>query len=66
VLVVIGSLDSDFKDPAAEGAAVAGMVRDGRVQVIDGAGHYPHAEFPQETAQVVLLFLDEAVATAAA
>ena len=59
VLVVMGSLDPDFKDPAAEGAAVAELVRDGRVRVVEGAGHYPHAEFPKETAEIVLNFLRE-------
>jgi pimeloyl-ACP methyl ester carboxylesterase len=59
VLVVMGSLDPDFKDPAAEGAAVAGLVRDGRVRMVEGAGHYPHAEFPEETSEIVLGFLRE-------
>jgi pimeloyl-ACP methyl ester carboxylesterase len=57
VLVVMGSKDPDFKDPAGEAALVAGLVKDGRVAMIDGAGHYPHAEFPQATADVVLPFL---------
>jgi pimeloyl-ACP methyl ester carboxylesterase len=59
VLVVMGSLDPDFKDPAAEGAIVAGLVREGRVRVVEGAGHYPHTEFPRETAEIVLNFLRE-------
>ena len=59
VLVVMGSRDPDFKDPAAEGAAVAGLVRDGRLRVVEGAGHYPHAEFPVETAEIVVTFLRE-------
>lgn len=59
VLVVMGSRDPDFKDPAAEGAAVAGLVRDGRLHVVEGAGHYPHAEFPEQTAAAVLPFLRE-------
>jgi pimeloyl-ACP methyl ester carboxylesterase len=59
VLVVMGSRDPDFKDPAAEGAAVANLVPDGRVRVVEGAGHYPHAEFPEETSEIVLNFLRE-------
>lgn len=59
VLVIMGSLDPDFKDPAAEGAAVAALVPDGRLHVVEGAGHYPHAEFPAETAEIVLTFLRE-------
>jgi pimeloyl-ACP methyl ester carboxylesterase len=60
VLVVMGSKDPDFKDPAAEGALVAGLVPNGRLHVVEGAGHYPAAEFPQETADVVLPFFKEA------
>jgi len=59
VLVVTGSKDPDFKDPAAEGALVAGLVPNGRMRIIEGAGHYPAAEFPQETADVVLPFLKD-------
>src|SRR5947209_6850604 len=35
VLVVMGSRDPDFKDPAAEGALVAGLVRNGRVHMVE-------------------------------
>jgi pimeloyl-ACP methyl ester carboxylesterase len=59
VLVVMGSRDPDFRDPAAEGAAVAALVRDGRLRMVEGAGHYPHVEFPQETTELVLPFLRE-------
>ena len=41
------------------GAAVANLVPDGRVRVVEGAGHYPHAEFPEETSEIVLNFLRE-------
>jgi pimeloyl-ACP methyl ester carboxylesterase len=60
VLVVMGGKDPDFKDPAAEGALVAGLVPNGRLEIIEGAGHYPAAEFPQETADAVLPFLKDA------
>jgi pimeloyl-ACP methyl ester carboxylesterase len=60
VLVVMGSKDPDFKDPAAEGALVAGLVPNGRLEIIEGAGHYPAAEFPQETIDAVLPFLKDA------
>ncbi|HEU5353033.1 MAG TPA: alpha/beta hydrolase [Actinocrinis sp.] len=65
VLVVMGSSDPDFKDPAAEGALVAGLVRNGRVHMVEGAGHYPHTEFPRETADVVIPFMKDALAAAA-
>jgi pimeloyl-ACP methyl ester carboxylesterase len=59
VLVVQGSEDPDWADPRAEGEKVladlpAGL---GRLVVIEGAGHYPHAQFPQETLAAVLPFL---------
>ncbi|MBS2966172.1 alpha/beta hydrolase [Actinocrinis puniceicyclus] len=65
VLVVMGTRDPDFKDPAAEGALVAGLVRDGRVHLVEGAGHYPQTEFPRETADAVVPFIKDALATAA-
>jgi pimeloyl-ACP methyl ester carboxylesterase len=55
-LVLMGSKDPDFKDPAAEAAWVARSVR-GETCLIEGAGHYPQAEFPAETAAVLLPFL---------
>lgn len=64
VLVVMGSKDPDFPDPAAEARLVAERLG-GTVQLIEGAGHYPHAEMPEEMATAVLSFLDEVVAGAA-
>ncbi len=54
-LVVMGSKDPDFKDPAAEAEWVAGQVK-GAYQVISGAGHYPHAEMPEAAGPLVLSF----------
>lgn len=42
-LVVMGSADPDFPDPAAEARLVADRL-DGELLVVEGAGHYPHAE----------------------
>ena len=58
-LVVMGSKDPDFPDAAAEAATVAKLTG-GRVTMIEGAGHYPHAEMPEVTAPTVLGFLAEA------
>jgi pimeloyl-ACP methyl ester carboxylesterase len=55
VLVVMGSKDPDFPDPAAEAQLVAERLR-GTVALIDGAGHYPHAEMPEQTAAQILPF----------
>jgi len=62
VLVLMGTRDPDFSDPAAEARWVAERLH-GTLSLIDGAGHYPHAEMPDETAARVLAFLDS-VATA--
>ena len=55
VLLVMGSRDKDFPDPAAEAEAM-GRKTGGRVLVLE-AGHYPHVELPDETARIVLQFL---------
>ena len=53
VLVIEGSLDPDWADPRAEGEKIiadlpAGL---GELAVIEGAGHYPHAQTPDEVAR---------------
>jgi pimeloyl-ACP methyl ester carboxylesterase len=60
-LVVMGSKDSDFPGPEAEAAAIVGLLPAGlgRYKMIDGAGHYPHAQYPQQVADAVLPFLAE-------
>jgi pimeloyl-ACP methyl ester carboxylesterase len=55
-LVVMGSKDPDFKDPAAEAGWVAAQVH-GLCEVIPGAGHYPHVEMPDVTLPLILQFL---------
>jgi pimeloyl-ACP methyl ester carboxylesterase len=55
-LVVMGSRDPDFDDPAGEAKTMAKLVR-GEVAMIDGAGHYPHAEMPEKTAAAIIGFL---------
>lgn len=57
-LVVMGSRDPDFKDPAAEARAMAAALSSSEcgVVMIDGAGHYPHAQYPEETAAAILEF----------
>lgn len=56
-LVVMGTRDPDFKPPLAEAEEVARRVR-GEVCMIEGAGHYPHAELPDATAPAIIAFLD--------
>ncbi len=55
-LVVFGTRDPDFPDPRAEADWIAGRMG-GEVVMVDGAGHYPHAEMPDETASAILPFL---------
>ncbi|MFI0243168.1 alpha/beta fold hydrolase [Streptomyces sp. NPDC016845] len=59
VLVVMGTDDPDWADPHAEGSAVveelpAGL---GRLKMIEGAGHYPHDQYPDQVATLILTFL---------
>lgn len=57
-LAVYGTKSPDFPDPKAEAEAVAGAVAGkSEVVMIEGAGHYPHVEFPTETTHAVLAFL---------
>ena len=60
-LIIMGTLDPDFADPQAEGEAIiaampAGL---GTVAMVDGAGHYPHAQCPDELAALVIGFIKE-------
>lgn len=57
-LVVIGSKDPDFKDAAGEGEWIAEQIR-GRSLVIEGAGHYPHAEMPEQVGPAIVAFLND-------
>lgn len=54
VAVVMGDADPDFRDPAAEARDYADAAGGGEVVMISGAGHYPHAERPVETADAIL------------
>ena len=56
-LVVMGTKDPDFDDPAIEAETVARLVGGGSLAMIDDAGHYPHVEMPQATAPAILAFL---------
>ena len=66
VLVVEGTLDPDWADPRAEGERIvadlpAGL---GELAVIDGAGHYLHAQMPDEVLTLTLPFLAKTLARA--
>jgi pimeloyl-ACP methyl ester carboxylesterase len=58
VMVVMGTKDPDFKDPSASAEAVAQILH-ARLHLVEGAGHYPHAEMPEVVAPLLLDFLSE-------
>jgi pimeloyl-ACP methyl ester carboxylesterase len=60
-LIIMGSLDPDFADPRAEGDAIVAAMPSGlgTVAIVDGAGHYPHAQSPDQVAALVIPFLKE-------
>jgi pimeloyl-ACP methyl ester carboxylesterase len=66
VLIVEGSLDPDWADPRAEGEKIiADLPRGlGRLAVIEGAGHYPHAQMPEQVLALASPFLAEALTNA--
>jgi pimeloyl-ACP methyl ester carboxylesterase len=66
VLVVEGSLDPDWADPRAEGERIVADLSPGlgELAVIDGAGHYPHAQTPDQLLALVLPFLARTLARA--
>ncbi|GLZ16224.1 hydrolase [Actinomadura sp. NBRC 104425] len=57
-LIIMGTEDPDFPDARAEAAAVAAELGGpAEVVMVEGAGHYPHQEFPAETTEALLRFL---------
>lgn len=64
-LIVQGSLDPDWVSPQAEGEAIVAALPTGvgRLEMIAGAGHYPHVQFPEQVLAAVLPFLAGPVTT---
>jgi pimeloyl-ACP methyl ester carboxylesterase len=60
-LIIMGTLDPDFADPRGEGEAIVAAMPPGRgtLAMVEGAGHYPHAQNPDEVAALVIPFLKE-------
>ena len=60
-LVIMGTADPDFPGPRAEGEAIVAAMPAGAgtAAVVDGAGHYPHAQSPEAVADLVIPFLEE-------
>ncbi|MHA4949475.1 alpha/beta fold hydrolase [Micromonospora sp. SD19] len=59
VLVIQGSVDPDWADPRAEGERIIADLPQGlgELAVIEGAGHYPHTQTPDEVVALALPFL---------
>jgi pimeloyl-ACP methyl ester carboxylesterase len=60
-LVLMGTLDPDFANPRVEGEAIVAAMPAGlgTVAMIDGAGHYPHAQCPDQVGTLMIGFLRE-------
>lgn len=56
VMVIFGSKDPDYKDPQAEMEKLQKMF-DAQALMIEGAGHYPHAEFPEITNPAIIDYI---------
>ncbi len=54
-LVIMGTGDVDWPDPEAEARWIAGQLGSGLL-LLDGAGHHPHVEYPQQVAAAVMSF----------
>jgi pimeloyl-ACP methyl ester carboxylesterase len=55
-LIIMGELDPDFPDPAAE-AAWIGQQLHGEVVMVPDAAHYPQSQQPEVTADAITRFL---------
>ena len=66
VLVIEGSLDPDWADPRAEGEKIIADLLPGlgELAVIEGAGHYPHAQTPGQVLALAVPFLAKTLANA--
>lgn len=60
-LILMGSKDPDFPAPADEAKYTAEALSNASTEVhlIEGAGHYPHAEMPEQVQTIVIEFLQK-------
>lgn len=58
-LVIMGTKDPDWPDPVAEARFIVDAL-EGELLLVEGAGHYPHAEMPEQVTPAVLAFLRKA------
>jgi pimeloyl-ACP methyl ester carboxylesterase len=66
-LVMMSTADPDWADPEAEANAIVAAMPEGvgRVVMVEGGGHYPHAQLPDRVAAEIIAFLDEHAAVGA-
>ncbi|NGM88720.1 alpha/beta hydrolase [Parapusillimonas sp. SGNA-6] len=57
-LIVMGTKDADFRDPADEARRLASRLG-ATTLMVEGAGHYPHAEMPEAVSQGLIAFLEK-------
>ena len=55
-LVIMGTDDVDWPDPGAEARWIVSRLGS-ELLLLDGAGHHPHVEYPQEVADAVVKFV---------
>lgn len=57
-LVIMGTGDVDWPSPEAEARWIVSRLGSDLL-LLDGAGHHPHVEYPQEIAQAVVAFTEQ-------
>ena len=62
-LVIMGTEDPDWAYPQAEAEGIVAAMPSGAgtIAMIEGAGHYPHAQTPDEVARLTVSFLRDRV-----
>ena len=54
----MGAKNPDWPDPVAEARLIANAL-DAENSLVEGAGHYAHAEMPDQITPIVLAFLNK-------
>lgn len=58
VFVIMGTKDADFPNPTAEAQWVTDRLG-ARLLLVQGAGHYPQAEIPEQVRPAIVSFLQD-------
>jgi pimeloyl-ACP methyl ester carboxylesterase len=62
--VIMGSKDPDFSNPEREAKFITSQLQQASMRMIDGVGHYPHAEAPDVTGPAIVAWLNETLGRA--